>query len=463
LNSPNQILTAAQMRAGEERLISAGISVDALMERAGQGAAQWIYRMAGGKRVTVLCGPGNNGGDGYVIARSLQERGLDVAVIAPMSPQTSAAKNACAAWGGAPVEDARGGVFVDCLFGTGLSRSLDDDLVARLNALCDAHDFCVAVDMPSGIDSDSGEMLNAGLPAYDLTLALGAWKFAHWQMPAMERLGAQRLVDIGVEPIEGAAILAGRPRLCPPPRDAHKYTRGLLAVIGGEMPGASLLASRAAMHGGAGYVKLFADAQPANCPPDLVVETGGTAVLASDQRIAAALIGPGLGRNEGALGQVAWTLACDLPMVVDADALSLLTPDMLEARSSPIILTPHAGEMKALGNAFGTVGLDRIEQVAELAEAVEGVVVAKGPDTVIAAASHAPVIVPPAPSWLSTAGTGDVLAGLIASQLALGNGTALEAAIAGCMLHREAAILAGPAFSAGDLIDYLPEAYRTFL
>lgn len=455
----SQILTVTQMKAAEQALIDSGETVSSLMETAGKGAAEYVWRMAAGRSVTILCGPGNNGGDGYVIARVLGERGLRVQLVSPYQPRTKAAKAACSAWGGQPVEHASGAVLVDCLFGSGLARGLDDQMESRFKRLAKAHDFLIAIDLPSGIDADSGELLNSGLPTFDLTIALGAWKFAHWMMPAMELMGETRLVDIGVSDVPDAAALSHRPRLSAPDMDAHKYSRGLLGVVGGAIPGASMLASRAAMHGGAGYVKLFAGEMPANPPAELVVEGDTLSGLLSDMRLCALLIGPGLGRDDTARSRLAWTLGCDLPTVCDADALVLLEPDMIDGRSSPLILTPHAGELDALGNNFGSVGLDRIEQISELAEAIEGVVVAKGPDTIVAAASSDITIMPPATSWLSTAGSGDVLAGLIASRLAVGSSSAIGAAIEGCWLHREAAHLAGPAFTAADLIAHIPKSY----
>ncbi len=459
----SQILTVAQMQAAEQVLVDGGQTISSLMERAGAGAAQWVWRMAAGRSVTVLCGPGNNGGDGYVIARVLAERGLKVSVVAPMEPRTDAAKAARAAWGEDAVADSRGGVFVDCLFGSGLARGLDERLERLLHSLVASHDYRVAVDLPSGIDADSGELLNDNLPRFDLTIALGAWKFAHWLMPALEGMGHRRLVDIGIAAVPEAASLSRNPRLSAPDMDAHKYTRGLLAVIGGEMPGASLLAARAAMHGGAGYVKLLAESDPGVVPAELVVEQDGLEQQLADPRLCAVLIGPGLGRDEAARVRLAVTLAHDLPTVCDADALHLLEPEMLEGRSAPLILTPHAGELDALGNMFGTVGLDRVEALCELAEAVEGVVVAKGPDTMLAAPGIPVSVMPGASSWLSTAGTGDVLAGLIASRLAVGRSSAVAAAQEGCHLHAEAARLAGPAFTAANLINHIPEAWCKFL
>ncbi|AKQ42175.1 hypothetical protein CP97_09315 [Aurantiacibacter atlanticus] len=459
-----QILTAAQMRTAEEALIDNGESVESLMEQAGHGAALLIWRMASGRPVTILCGPGNNGGDGYVIARFLHERGLTVQIVAPLEPKTDAAISARGKWGQATVPYAEGAVLVDCLFGTGLGRPLGDDLLALLRNLASSHKQCVAVDLPSGVDSDNGEQLNSSLPAYDLTIALGVWKFAHWLMPASGQMGMRRLVDIGVKKVTNAARLSEAPLLQAPPLDAHKYSRGLLAVIAGEMSGAAILAAEAAQHGGAGYVKVFSDEDDERLigQPDLVVEHASLLELTRDHRIDAFLVGPGLGRSEEARARLDLVLACDLPTVCDADALHLLEPKMLESRTQPIVATPHAGELDVLANTFGVVGLDRNEQASELAEAIEGVLVAKGPDTLIAAEGSFSTVMPPAPSWLSTAGTGDILAGLIASRLATGI-VPRKAAEQGCWLHAEAARKAGPAFTAIGLVDAIPKAYRAFL
>lgn len=461
---PHQILTAAQMQAAEQVLLGAGETIETLMERAGAGASEWVWRMAAGRRVTVLCGPGNNGGDGYVIARVLAERGARVQVVAPIAPKTDAAKIARAKWGGEPVADAVGEVLVDCLFGTGLGRPLDERLLAHLTTLAASHQLRIAVDLPSGIDSDNGEPLNAGLPHYQLTVSLGAWKYAHWLMPAMAAMGERRLVDIGVGRVPDAARLSAPPHLAAPAPDAHKYSRGLLAVLAGDMPGAAVLAARAAQHGGAGYVKIFAgeEDEPFPVPPDLVVNHGSLFDLLRDHRIDAILVGPGLGRSDEAMARLDWVLACDLPTVVDADALALLEPPMLEERECPIVATPHAGELDRMANMFGVAGLDRIEQAVELAEGIEGVLVAKGPDTLIAAQGSQLAIMPPATSWLSTAGTGDVLAGLIASRLACG-ASPRKAAEQGCWLHALAARKAGPAFTAGQVIEQVPAAFTELM
>lgn len=444
------------MRAAEAALIAAGSSTDALMRIAGEGAADWVFRLAWPRTVTVLCGPGNNGGDGYVIAESLRRRGLDVAVVAPLEPKTDAAGNARALYAGAVLKTAggrEGGTLVDCLFGSGLMRPLSDELHALLGELAAGHPHRVAVDLASGVESDSGRPLNDGLPRYDLTIALGAWKFAHWTMPASARMGARRLVPIGVSEVPGAARLLARPVLSAPAPDAHKYTRGLLVVMAGEMPGAGLLACAAAMHGGAGYVKLDASSIPQETPPELVVEAGAL----DDPRAAALLVGPGLGRGDAAKALLARVLARKLPTVLDADALMLLGPDALSTGHAPRIATPHQGELAALAGAFGIEEEGKLAIAQGLATRAGMVVIAKGPDTVIAAPDGRLTIAPPASSWLSTAGTGDVLAGLVASRLATGV-DAFDAACEGVWLHGEAARIAGPGLAAGDLARAVPQA-----
>jgi len=457
----SQILTVAQMQAAEQALIDAGTGVDALMQRAGRGAAEWIYRLAWPKPVTVLCGPGNNGGDGYVIAEALRERGLPVTVVEALEPVTEAAQNARAAYGGGTAmtgELPYGAVLVDCLFGSGLTRPLSDDHAGLLGRLAASHHYRVAVDLPSGIESDSGKPLNEGLPDYDLTLALGAWKFAHWTMPAAARMGARHLVPIGVADVPGAARLLARPHLSAPSTDAHKYSRGLVAVVAGAMPGAALLASAAAMRSGAGYVKLAAPHPLQGAPPDLVAQPDALA----DTRLSALLVGPGLGRGDWARGQLEETIRLPVPRVLDADALLLLRPEMLASRSAALVATPHEGELANLAAAFDVRASGKSEIARKLAQRVGMIVVAKGPDTFIAGPDGRFVIAPPAPSWLSAAGTGDVLAGIVASRLATG-ADPFDAACEAVWLHGEAARLAGPALTPSDLVAHIPAALASCL
>lgn len=448
----NQILTVAQMVAAEEALIAGGRSVDALMRIAGQGAAQWVWRICGGRPVTVLCGPGNNGGDGYVIAEYLRGLGGEVRVIAPVEPKTDAARKARAAYAGEVRTggEARGEVFVDALFGSGLARPLSDEYSSLLRDLSAHHVHSVAIDLPSGVDSDAAIPLARDLPRYDVTLALGAWKHAHWLMPAAAMMGDRRLVPIGVAPVDGTARLLVRPRLSAPPDDAHKYSRGLVAIVGGAMSGAAILACSAAMHGGAGYVKLLSSSASQAIPPDLVVDAQPLDDALSDPRINAILVGPGLGRDAEARDRLRVALARDCPTVLDADALVLLRPDMLEGQTAPMIATPHDGELEKLAQSFGIDASTKCERALALAAASGMVVVAKGPDTLIAVPDGRLTIAPAATSWLSVAGTGDVLAGLTVSRLAVG-GDPFAAACEAVWLHGEAARQAGPAFTAGEL------------
>ena len=450
------------MRVAEEALIAGGTTVGTLMERAGEGAAEWVWRIAAGRVVTVLCGPGNNGGDGYVIARVLAERGLPVQVVAPLEPATDAAREACRRWGGVPVGGTEGAVLVDCLFGTGLTRPLEPELARLLQHLAATHPFRIAIDLPSGIDADTGEMLNEGLPDYQLIVALGAWKRAHWLMPGAAGMGERRLVPIGIDPVEGAGRLSGRPKLSAPNATAHKYSRGLLAVVGGTMPGAGLLAARAAMRGGAGYVRLRAAERPANVPDDLVVQTGPAADTLADDRIDAVLAGPGLGRDQGAIERLKAALASGRPLVLDADALHLLSPALLQEHGAPLLLTPHAGELAPLCQAFDVTAEGKVAQAQALAQAAQAIVIAKGADTIIAGPAGELVFTPPATSWLSVAGTGDVLAGLVASRLA-GGGDPMVAAEEALWLHGAAAQLAGPVLLPDTLIAALPQAWKEAL
>ncbi len=459
------VLTVEQMRAAEQALIDAGTDVHQLMQIAGRGAAEWVWRVAAGRPVTVLCGPGNNGGDGYVIAETLRARGLSVRVVAPIEPKTEAAQQAGGMYAGdvtTSVDGISGYVFVDCLFGSGLCREISADLALPLSRLAASHHYRIAIDLPSGIESDRGELLGPDI-TYHLTVSLGAWKRAHFLMPAASRMGALRLVDIGVDRAVGNAHRIERPHLSPPAPDVHKYRRGLLAVVGGAMPGAVLLSAQAAMHSGAGYVKLMSDHPHPGAPADLVVDARTLVEALADARINAVLVGPGLGRDDTACGRVVAALERDLPTVLDADGLAILQPGMLARRTQPLILTPHEGELAALESAFGLQGNGgKVDRAMALAAASGAIVVAKGPDTLVAAPDGRAGFADRASSWLSTAGTGDVLAGIAASRLANGS-TPFDAACEAVWFHAEAARQAGPVFTAMELALDVKGAYAASL
>jgi hydroxyethylthiazole kinase-like uncharacterized protein yjeF len=447
------ILTLAQMRAAEQALFDGGVDPYALMVRAGEGAAEIIWRAGNMRETLVLCGPGNNGGDGYVIACALKQRGVPVRVAALADPRTESASRARAAWAG-PVETLESAVpaqqIVDAIFGVGQSRPLDEAVAQRFATLVDAAQISHAIDVPSGVESDAGCLLSP-VPMFDLVLAIGAWKPAHLLMPAASLTRQRALVDIGIDPPEGCARLLAPPRLSAPAPDAHKYRRGLVAVVAGAMPGASLLAAEATAHGGAGYVRI-AGAQG--------LLTAHAIVQAEDisfDKARAVLVGPGLGHGAQAVTRLDLALGAGLPLVIDADAIALL-----RGRTSlphGCILTPHGGEFDAL---FGPGDGGKIERTRTAAAEIDAVIVHKGPDTVIAAPDGRVIIAPPASSWLSTAGTGDVLAGLCAARLAA-SGDPFLAACEAVWLHGEAARRAGPAFIADDLVRQISPAIASRL
>lgn len=439
------IVTAAEMRAAEDQAINAGRSVDHLMAMAGAGVAAFVAAHAEGRSVLVVCGPGNNGGDGYVAARCLDEAGVSVRVAAIADPRTDAATRARATWPGL-VEDlasaAPAAVLVDCLFGTGLKRALDPAIGAGLARLVSAADLAIAVDLPSGVATDDGTLLGP-VPGFHHTIALGALKPSHLLQPTAHLCGMIGLVDLELDLPDATRVL-GRPVLGAPPPDAHKYSRGMVAVIAGAMPGAGLLTAIAALRSGAGYVAVLGGNGGG---PHAIVHRPLHAMTIAEPRIGAVVVGPGLGREAAALDKLALAFASRHPLVIDGDALRLVTVGQLLAHDGPMILTPHAGEFIAL---FGDLPGSKIDQ-ARLAACQSGaVVVYKGADTVIAAPDGQVFVAETASSWLSTAGTGDVLAGAIAAMLASGL-SPVDAAAAGVWLHADAARRCEGAFIADDL------------
>ncbi len=458
------VLDAAAMRAAEAAAIAGGETVATLMARAGAAVAEAAWRFGGGQPVLVLCGPGNNGGDGYVAAALLAKAGVAVRIAGMAEPRTDAARAARARWHG-PVEALGGAapapVLVDALFGVGLDRALDDDIAAPLARLARAARFRLAVDLPSGVGSDDGAVLGAMVPA-DLTLALGALKPAHLIAPAAALCGHVRIADIGVTIPPGPTMRVDRPRIARPGHDANKYTRGHVLVVGGAMAGAALLAATAAQRAGAGYVALAGPAAAGGAAPHALVRhpTGDAAALAAlldDRRIGAVVIGPGLGREAGAKAMLDAALACAHPLVIDADALTLLGPRglaRLTARAAPALLTPHEGEFARL---FGGGGESKLVRVRAAAARAGAAVLLKGSDSVVALPDGTAGIATAAPAWLASAGTGDVLAGIAGARLAAGSAP-FDAACEALWLHGEAARRAGPGLVADDLVTHLAAA-----
>ena len=444
------ILTAAAMRAAEERTIAGGSSVAALMAHAGAEVARAVRRLAGTHEVLVLCGPGNNGGDGYVAATQLAEVGVRVRVAASAEPRGEAAIAARARWTGVvePLADARPApVLVDALFGTGLSRGLDEGTAGHLARLAERAQLVIAVDLPSGVATDDGALLSAH-PGAHVTLALGALKPAHVLHPAATLCGAVRLLDIGVACDSDDAVILPL-GISPPAPDDHKFSRGMVAVVAGRMPGAAALAATAAARI-AGYTLLLGSAT--DRLPHAIVRRRWSDEALADPRIGALVIGPGLGRDDEARAKLDAALASDRALVIDGDALHLLDPACLRDRAAPVILTPHGGEFAKL---FGEGKGSKIDRARAAAVGCGATVVFKGADTVVAHPDGRTRTAARSVPWLATAGTGDVLAGLTGALLARGHEAAATDAV---HLHIEAARLAGPAFIADDLAAALPRA-----
>jgi len=442
------ILTATEMRAVEARTIEAGTAETTLMERAGAALAEAVRLYAGPRETLILCGPGNNGGDGYVAARHLKAAGYPVRVAALAEPSADAAKWAKEQWDG-PIEPLLGAaeapIVIDCLFGTGLSRGLEAAVVQRLLLLIDKALVAVACDLPSGISTDNGELFSA-VGRYDLTVTFGALKPAHRLMPAMAQMGRVVLADIGID-AAGQWFEIEQPELPPIDPHGHKYSRGLVHCLAGQMPGAIALAASAAARSGAGYVRVSTK-RSIDGLPSAIVQTD-TADL-KDPRIGCILVGPGLGDAPQVL---TLALTTPRPIVIDADAIGLVgEPERL--RGHDTILTPHEGEFAKL---FGEIAGSKAARALEAARRSQSVIVYKGPDTLVASPDGRLGFAPPAPAWLASAGTGDVLAGMIAAMRARGLGS-FEAACAAVWLHGRAADSAGPNMIADDLVAAIPRA-----
>jgi hydroxyethylthiazole kinase-like uncharacterized protein yjeF len=447
--SGRPILTAEAMRAAEEAAIAAGTTVEQLMERAGAALAEATYRFAGPMPVLVLCGPGNNGGDGYVAARHLAQRGVKVRIAALAEPKSDAAKWARSHWAG-PVEQlgdetAPEPLVIDALFGTGLTRGLDEGKAKQLSRLCGPAQLSVACDLPSGVQTDSGEELSL-IPAYAMTVTFGALKPAHLLHPAMHKCGRLVLADIGIE-ADTTWHEISPPNLPPLDPGGHKYDRGLVHALAGAMPGAIALAAKAAAYAGAGYVRV-STSRPIDGLPSSIVQIDHAPV--NDERIGCLLIGPGLGDVPQVL---TLALTSKAPKVIDADGITHLgEPERLKGQDA--IITPHEGEFVKL---FGELPGSKPERALEAAKRSGAVVVYKGPDTLVASPDGRLRFSPLAHPWLASAGTGDVLAGVIAAMRARGL-PAFEAACAGVWLHGRAAEIAGQQLIADDLAAAIPAA-----
>ncbi|MFI1431571.1 NAD(P)H-hydrate dehydratase [Streptomyces lydicus] len=465
--------SVSTVRAAEQELM-ARLPEGTLMQRAAAGLAAACAELLGrvyGSRVVLLVGSGDNGGDALYAGARLARRGAGVAAVL-LSPERvhQGGLAALRRAGGrvsadAPRDLAWADLVVDGIVGIGGRGGLRPEAAELARAARESAPV-VAVDLPSGVDADSGEVHGEAVRA-DATVTFGAYKPGLLIDPARERAGALRLVDIGLTLPEEADIEALQhadvAELLPyPAPESDKYRRGVVGVVAGSAryPGAAVLAVAGALRGGAGavrYVGPAADAVLARFPETLV--HAGPPDKAG--RVQSWVIGPGLGEESDALEDV---LASDVPVLVDADGLRFLTPERVRARSAATLLTPHAGEAAALlGRGREEVEAARLECVRELARRYAATVLLKGSTTLVAAESGPVRVNPTGTGWLATAGSGDVLSGVTGSLLAAGL-PARDAGSVGAYLHGLAARRAtgpdGAPIIATEVAGHLPAAWR---
>jgi len=487
-----ELLTTSEMARADQLAIASGVPGIVLMEAAGRAVADAVAAFAVRGRVVVVAGPGNNGGDGFVAARLLAERGLDVAVVlfGDLGALKGDAAEAAKRWG-RPVEPAQSGsvqgaaVIVDALFGAGLARPVEGAALALIEAMNAEPAPKLAVDLPSGISGDSGAVMGAAVRAVQ-TVTFFRRKPGHLLLPGRLHCGELTVVDIGIPATvldqirpqtwanEPPLWLAKFPR---PALTGHKYDRGHAVVVSGAMPstGAAKLAARGALRAGAGLVTIAspASALAAHAAESVAVmvrqvdDADGLAAFLSDRRRNVVVIGPGGGIGDATRRQVAAALASEAAVVLDADALSSFAgqagelASMIVGRPRPVVLTPHEREFDRLFNEINknTNVKSKLEKVRLASRQAGATVVLKGADTVVAAPDGRAAIAANSPATLATAGSGDVLAGIISGLLAQ-NMPGFEAACAGVWLHGEAANAFGPGLIAEDLPDMLPNVYR---
>ena len=483
------LLSVAEMYEADRLAIEGGIAGIELMERAGLACALAIAGRWPAGRVCVLCGPGNNGGDGFVAARHLARRGWQVTLglLGPVSALKGDAALAAGQWDGpvAPLSTALirpGELIVDALFGAGLTRPLQGVALDIIRTVRSAGNPVCAIDVPSGVHGDTGKILSDALQA-DMTVSFFRRKPGHLLLPGRALCGEVRIADIGtpltvLDDIAPRAF-ANAPALWGtqfPQRgpDDHKYTHGHAVLAGGGLAvtGATRLASYAALRIGAGLVTVAA-------PPDAFAtyaasltavmnrKVDGAAELdkmLADRRLNAVLLGPGLGVGQAARDKIAVARGHGVCTVLDADALTSYeaTPEVLfNLIDQKCVLTPHEGEFSRLfpDLALKVSGEDRLSRARSAASRSGAIIILKGADTVIAAPDGRAAINENAPPWLATAGSGDVLAGFVLGLLAQGM-PPFEAACAAVWCHGACANAVGRGLVAEDLAPAMPEVFR---
>jgi NAD(P)H-hydrate epimerase len=471
------LLSVSEMGMCDRLTIADGVPGPVLMENAGKAVTHAVTERWSPRPVLVLCGPGNNGGDGFVVARQLQALGWPVRLASAFSVSEfrGDARHHVEAWQGpvlklAPETLDGAELIVDALFGSGLNRSVIGPAAATLAAAARRRLVSVAIDVPSGIAGDSGAVLGIAVPAA-LTVTFFRAKPGHYLLPGRSYCGELLVADIG---IPDRVLDRVRPRQAlngpclwrlprPQPGD-HKYSRGSVLIRGGAMTGAARLAARGTRRSGAGMTTIAGPAAShlafAADQPGVIVRDADDAAsfadLAGDRRISCFLLGPGNGRDAETKEAVVRTLAQGRATLLDADALTAFAGDadgLARAIAGPTVLTPHDGEFAQL---FGPLPGDKLAKTRSAARQLGATILLKGGDTVIAHPDGRAVINANGPPDLATAGSGDVLAGIIAGLLAQGL-PPFEAAAAGAWLHGAAGEAAGPGLIAEDLPEKLPD------
>jgi hydroxyethylthiazole kinase-like uncharacterized protein yjeF len=479
------LLTPKEMADADHRTVAGAGPGPDLMDAAGRAVAEAVQARWPLQPVLVLCGPGNNGGDGFAAARYLAALGwpVRIALLGARERLSGDAARHARLWPGAvepflPSALEGAGVVIDAIFGSGLSRPIDGPARLMIEALQTRGLALCAVDVPSGLDGGTGQLRGVAAPA-DLTVTFFRKKPGHLLLPGRTLCGDLVVADIGVP---ASVLKAVDPhtfengpalwldRFAWPQIDGHKYKRGHVLVLGGATTtGAARMTARSAMRAGAGLVTLAAPtpawAVYAGALEGTIVHAiGGVKdfeTLLADVRRNAVAIGPGAGVDEATRRAVLAALATKRAVVLDADALTSFAAEpkaLFAAISGPCVLTPHEGEFARLFGAFDLQG-DKLRRARAAAALSGAVVLLKGADTVIADPDGRAIINANAPAQLATGGSGDVLTGLVAGLLAQGL-DAFDAAAAGAWLHGEAGSTAGLGLVAGDLPEALPKVLQ---
>jgi hydroxyethylthiazole kinase-like uncharacterized protein yjeF len=472
---PREILTVAEMAAADRAAVERGTSTSVLMERAGEAVAQAVRDRYAHRPVVIWCGPGDNGGDGYVAARHLRRRGWQVVVEAAYPPSTDAARKAAARWKGEvrPLssELSVGTLYIDALFGAGLSRTLEGEVAQLARASAEWSPSIVAVDVPSGVHGDTGRPLGEAVFRADLTVTFHRRKRAHVLVEGRKACGEIVVADIGLTPSDEATLFENGPALWArrfpwPALDAHKHTRGRLKVVSGEMwnTGAARLAARGALRIGAGAVTVLSPpgalaVNAAHLEAIMLAPFGAEADLAvAAEEADAVIIGPAAGVGEATAQNLQALARTGAALVVDADALTSFRHDreaLFACLDRDDVLTPHPGEFERIFPGLLVASTDRIAAARTAAERAGAVVLLKGADTAIAAPDGRAAVSLNGSPWLATAGSGDVLAGFIGGLIAQGM-ESFEAACAGAWIHAECGARHGPGLIAEDLPGLAP-------